>query len=88
MINYYFFQFIKKNSDRTMDRPVGVRPPGGQRWDEFDFFEFGPPNTVPCGTVNRPGLDRTGPDQTVFNTLTAWQEDKDSMTGPMKHGKL
>jgi hypothetical protein len=23
--------------------------PGGQRWDMFDFSEFGPPRTVPCG---------------------------------------
>jgi hypothetical protein len=79
MINYYFFQFIKKKigPDRTgPDRgpwTVPDRPaPGGQRWDGFGFFEFGPPWTGPCGpcgTVDRPGLDRTGPDRTVFNTL-------------------
>jgi hypothetical protein len=56
--------------------------PGGQRWDGFGFFEFGPLWTGPfgpygtvdrgpCGTVDRPGLDQTGPDQTVFNTLLA-----------------
>jgi hypothetical protein len=30
MINYYFFQFIKKKfgPDRGPSRPVGVRPPG------------------------------------------------------------
>jgi hypothetical protein len=59
-----------------MDRTVPTRKgpsPGGQRWDEFDFFKFGPPRTVqcgPCGTVNRPnpwtvrvwtGPDRHGP---------------------------
>jgi hypothetical protein len=74
MINYYFFQFIKKifGPDRTVDRPgpsCGGPAPGGQRWDGFGFFEFGPPWTGPCGTVDRPGLDRTGPDRTVFNTL-------------------
>jgi hypothetical protein len=61
MINYYFFRFVKKKSgpDRNgTDRPVRGGPtPGGQRWDEFDFSEFGPPRTVPSGpyrTVNRP----------------------------------
>jgi hypothetical protein len=58
MINYYFFQFIKK-TDRTVDCPVPSRggpAPGGQRWDGFDFFEFKPPRTGPygpCGTVDR-----------------------------------
>jgi hypothetical protein len=65
MINYYFFQFIKKNGpDRGPSR--GGPAPRGQRWDEFDFFEFGPPRTDPCGscgTVDRepPGF---GPNQT------------------------
>jgi hypothetical protein len=77
MINYYFFQFIKKNSDRTVDRPVPSRggpAPGGQRWDGFDFFEFGPPWTGPCGpcgTVDRGpsgfGPDRPGPDRLQYS---------------------
>jgi hypothetical protein len=52
MINYYFFSIYKKNSDRTVDRPVPSRggpAPGGQRWDMFSFFEFGPPRTGLCG---------------------------------------
>jgi hypothetical protein len=71
--------------DRTVDRPVPSRggpAPGGQRWDGFGFFEFGPTKTGPCRpcgtvdrgpcrTVDRPDLDRTGPDRTVFNTLGA-----------------
>jgi hypothetical protein len=57
--------------DRTGPSRGGPGP-GGQRWDGFGFFEFGPLWTGlfgPCGTVDRPGLDRTGPDQTIFNTL-------------------
>jgi hypothetical protein len=67
MLNYYFSQFIKKiGPDRA--RPVPFRgdtAPGGQRWDGFGFFEFGPPRTGPCrpcGTVDRPSLDQTSPD--------------------------
>jgi hypothetical protein len=56
MINYYFFQFIKKkNLDRTGPSRGGPAP-GDQRWDGFGFFEFGPPWTGsfgPCGTVDR-----------------------------------
>jgi hypothetical protein len=80
MINYYFFQFIKKKFGPDRGPSRGGPALGGQRWDGFGFFEFGPPwtglcgpcETVdrgPCGTVDRPGLDRTGPDRTVFNTL-------------------
>jgi hypothetical protein len=69
-----FSIYKKKNLDRTGPSRGGPAP-GGQRWDGFGFFEFGPPwngpfgpcGTVdrgPCGTVDRPGLDRT-----VFNTL-------------------
>jgi hypothetical protein len=66
MINYYFFQFIKKkNLDRTVDR-------GPSRGDGFRFFEFGPRWTGPCGTVDRPTVGRirvfriwTGPYGTV-----------------------
>jgi hypothetical protein len=51
-----------------VDRPVPSRggpAPGGQWWDGFDIFEFGPPKTEPYGTVNRPSLN-----QTVFKPLT------------------
>jgi hypothetical protein len=78
MINYYFFQFIKKKIWTGPDRPVGVRPPGGQRWDGFDFFEFGPPWTGPfglCGTVDRGpsgfGPDRPGPDRLQYSSYIA-----------------
>jgi hypothetical protein len=75
MINYYFFQFIKKKIGPDRGPSRGGPAPEGQRWDGFGFFEFGPPRTGPCGpcgtvdrrpykTVNRPGLNRTG-----FNTL-------------------
>jgi hypothetical protein len=58
-----------------MDQTVPTRrspTPGGQRWDIFDFSEFGPPSTVPYRpwTMNRPDLDRTGPTRTVCKTLT------------------
>jgi hypothetical protein len=44
--------------DRTRPCPSrGGSAPRGQRWDGFDFFEFGPPKTGPYRpyrTVNRP----------------------------------
>jgi hypothetical protein len=79
MINYYFFQFIKKNSDQTgpwtvPSRPVGVRPPGANGgtssvFSNLDRLGSDRVDRGPFGTVNRPGLDRTGPDRTVLNTL-------------------
>jgi hypothetical protein len=71
MINYYFFQFIKKTDQTRSDRarPIPSRggpTSGGQRWDGFNFFKFGPPSTDlcgPCGTVDRASLNRTGSDR-------------------------
>jgi hypothetical protein len=64
MLNYYFPQFIKKigpdQTEPNRARPVGVRPPGGQRWDGFGFFKFGPSRTDPYGPygiMDCPGLD-------------------------------
>jgi hypothetical protein len=67
MINYYISQFIKKNfgPDLTVDRPVPSRggpAPGGQRWDRFSFFKFGPSKTGPW-TVRDRGLSGFGPDR-------------------------
>jgi hypothetical protein len=74
MINYYFFQFIKKNfgPDRGSSRPVGVRPPGanGGTGSVFSNFNRLGPNRMdrgPCGSVDRPGLDRTGPDRLQYS---------------------
>jgi hypothetical protein len=55
MISCSFFQFRKKKKigpNRTVPSRGGPAP-GGQRWDGFGFFEFGP-----CGTVDRPSPDR------------------------------
>jgi hypothetical protein len=75
MINYYFSQFIKKNSDWTRPErglsrsvPWGSGPPGANGGTNSIVFEFGPSRPEPCGpcgTVDHPGLDRT-----VFKTLT------------------
>jgi hypothetical protein len=74
--------------DRTGPWTVPDRPgpsrggpaPGGQRWDGFGFFKFGPPWTGPCGpcgTVDRGPcgtVDRPGP-----WTVRVW-------TGPARTG--
>jgi hypothetical protein len=69
MINNYFFQFIKKNRpDRTVDRPVGVRPPGANNgtcsiFSNLDRLRPTHVDRGPSRTVNCPDLNRTGPDR-------------------------
>jgi hypothetical protein len=75
MINYDFFQFIKKRIGPDWTVPVPSR--GGlasrdQRWDRFDFSEFGPLMTVsyePYWIVVRPNLNRIVSDRTVCKSI-------------------
>jgi hypothetical protein len=73
MINYYFFQFIKKNSDRTVNRLVGVRTPGANNGTGSVFSNL---DRLGSGRVDRarPWTVRvwTGPDrlQTIRNEHT------------------
>jgi hypothetical protein len=88
MINYYFFQFIKKKKcvrtgPWTVPSRGGPAPPGANSGTCSVFSNLdglGPArvdragpwtvrNREPYGTVDRPSLDRTGPDRTVFNAL-------------------
>jgi hypothetical protein len=71
MINYYFSHFIKKNQTRPCPSRGGPSP-GGQWWDGFSFFKFESPRIGPCGpcgTMDRPGLDRPGPDRFQITTI-------------------
>jgi hypothetical protein len=69
MINYYFFQFIKKNGpDRTVDRSVGVWSPkaNGETDSIFSNMDRLEPTYVDRSgpwTVNHPNLNRTEPDR-------------------------
>jgi hypothetical protein len=67
--NIWWKWLFKKKMDRTGPWTVPSRggpAPGGQRWDGFGFFEFGPSWTgpcEPCGTVDHAG-PWTGPART------------------------
>jgi hypothetical protein len=54
-----------------VDHPVGVRPPeanGGTDSDFSNLDRLGPDRADrgPCGTVDRPSLDRTGPSSILY----------------------
>jgi hypothetical protein len=86
MINYNFFQFIKKKfgPDRTVDRPVGVRPPGANGGTGSGFSNLdrlGPDRADRAGpwTVDRAGPwtvrvwtgpTRTGPYSILYHNLS------------------
>jgi hypothetical protein len=67
MINYYFFQFIKK--DRTVDRPVRVRPPRAN--DETGSIFSNLDRLGPDRVDRRPsgfGPDRPGTDRLQYSS--------------------